>query len=168
MARIKRVERGMLEATGATITEAKAGLDAQIDDALSGSYDPAIVKHGEYSAMVYRTPRGWEYRLFDADRPMDAPGITNISGNCLMGNVSRAEAIQEAVAHVVGLDGADYHTLDELPPFLTDRSKGYNIITTRRFNRAYRYAKANHPDGSEHGASWHAWAGNNMHDPRFV
>jgi hypothetical protein len=58
---VKTVERGMLDGKGETLTAAKRDLGDRIDEALTGSYDPAIVGSGAYEAVCYRRPDGWWY-----------------------------------------------------------------------------------------------------------
>lgn len=49
---------GDLSAIGKTIAEAKANLAERIEYALTGSYEPIVIMHGEYVAIAHRTLDG--------------------------------------------------------------------------------------------------------------
>lgn len=169
--KMKEASQGDFTAQGLTVAEAKANLTEMVTSAIEGTYAPAIVSHGDYSALVTRTPHGWEYRLFcSIDRPINPDGIADTCcGTSMLGNVTRSQAIQSAAGHVVNLDSVDYHTEDQLPTFLTNPKERENVLSCRRFNRAYRWAKANRPDGiGNEDWSFHRWASHNMKNPEFA
>lgn len=161
--RTKTVERGMLTGTGETTTEAKENLSKQIDSALTGRYEPFVVSYGIYSAIVYRAPDGWKYRMLnDASKP----GIHDVGFGMHEGD--RDTVIQHAASHVidVGSNDDEFHKDEDIPSWLTDKHARSTILGNARFRRAYRYNKETYPGGCD--SYWHRWACENANDPRFA
>src|SRR6478609_1422907 len=53
---------------GATVREAKQDAARKIESALSGTYTPRLIRHGDYSAFIWREPMGgWHYKIVDRD-----------------------------------------------------------------------------------------------------
>lgn len=159
--------RGCLTGNGKTVNEAKADLNNQIDAALKDSYNPAIVTSGDYSAVVWREPDGWTYRVFPIDQIVQE-GIFSPESCRRLGNISRSDAIQQVAGHIVSIDGVDYHKDEELPAWLTDKKARSNVLYLCRFNRAYQWAKANKPEGRDNDRQWHEWACNHVHEDQFA
>ncbi len=160
-------DRGSLNGIGKTITEAKANLNGKVDAALEGSYHPALVNFGQWSALVYRDPHGWNYKILQ--RPdMVADGIIDVRfGSC--GFTSLGQATQAAAAHVLDLDSReDFHVDSDIPTWLTDPSDRRDLLYKGRFQRAYAWAKANMPEIADNDHLLHAWACDNDRDPRFA
>ena len=58
-----------VEGTGRTITDAKKDAGSTIETALSGDYTPTLIAHGEWCAIVARSPlSGWGYRLIETGK----------------------------------------------------------------------------------------------------
>jgi hypothetical protein len=162
--KVKTVERGMLEGKGETITAARRDLDAQIEAALTGSYDPAIVGYGAYEAVCYRRPDGWWYKMVERADPYWC-GVRDISGGgCYP---MREQCVQAAAFHVldIGAGSDEFHRDADIPDFLTVPRLREQILSNQRWRRAWRYARDNGLGATDH--EWHGWACHNSRDPRF-
>lgn len=166
---MKYVTQGQITGQGKTLKAAKEDLAARILVALEGTYSPTIINHGECTGFLYRTPWGWHYNLYykDKDSPFIKEGVNNIRWCNAIGNVPKEEAIQKVAGHIVNNDTNDYHSADEMPEWLTDKNEIDNILTCRRFNRAFQWARENSPEGRDTDVLWHEWAGWHMHEERF-
>jgi hypothetical protein len=162
---LKTASRGQLTGWGETVSEAKADLTKRVDQALEGSYDPFLVVFGEYTILAWREPENWCYKIMRGSDIKD--GIHQIGMGCCGGSESRDEFLQQAAYHVINVSSVDYHKDEEIPEFLTDRSKRQDILHCCRFQRAYRYAKENVPEGRDNDSKWHEWACWNARDPMF-
>lgn len=157
-------ERGNLTGRGPTKAEAKADLESRIDAALSGDYDPAIVRHGDRAALIYRETDGWRYKMLDiASIPA---GLSD--AHARNGADTKTECVQSAAFHVIqiGSDIDSIRTDDDIPAVLADPGKRADILSCFRFYRAYRHAKNTMPDLPEW--QWHQWAGQHSRDDQFA
>jgi hypothetical protein len=161
----KIAECGAVVGTGDTQTEAKADLARKVKEALTGSYQPVMVHYGAYTALVYRTPTGWGYRML---HDLDADGIQEVGYAIDTGNGTKDEAIQAAAGHVLdighGLD--EFHADEDIPAWLTDKAGRSNVLTNARFRRAYAWVKEHEPEIAE--GKWHQWACDHSHEKRFA
>lgn len=159
-------ERGDLESSGPTKSEAKANLERKIDFALTGSYRPVLVKCGPYSVLVWREPSGFSYSIL---RDTETDGIHEPS-SCAVGFESRDEAINAACAHAfqIGADITAIRTDSQIPDWVRLPRDRDNILCLGRFQRAYRWAKENQPEGisPDDGNALHRWACD--HDREFA
>jgi len=63
---------------GPTVTAAKQDAGRKIAEALSGSYTPVIIRHGEYTALVWRVPMyGWCYKLLTGEEQGPVVGFSS-------------------------------------------------------------------------------------------
>jgi hypothetical protein len=161
---VKTVERGMLDGKGETLTAAKRDLGDRIDEALTGSYDPAIVGYGAYEAVCYRRPDGWWYKMIERSDP-SWRGVRDISGGG--GYPTREQCVQAAAFHVldIGAGPDEFHQDSDIPDFLTSSGLRRDLLGNQRFRRAWRYARDNGLGATDH--EWHGWACDNSRDPRF-
>lgn len=160
------VERGQLTGQGETKTEAKADLDGKIEAALKGPYNIRIVNYGLYSAIVYRQPSGWCYKMLLTEN-MVKPGIVEVDYTSLYD--SEAEAMQAASFHVLDLGGPDeWRKNEDIPLFLMGADKRACVLSNARFRRAYAWAKENKPEGRDNDHLWHEWASWNCRNPEFA
>lgn len=163
MASLKVVERGRLTGQGKTVAEAKQDLNRQIDELVTGSYQPVLVNYGPYTAIVYRSIDGWQYRLVHEI----TPGIREINYGTIYD--SKDAAIQGAAFHVldIGSDIEEFHKDEDIPDWLTDKGKRDTVLSNARFHRAYKWAKGNKPDGIDDDNKWHRWACDHSRDEQF-
>lgn len=166
--RAKTVEQGMLTGQGATVTEAKASLKAKVEAALTGSYEPATVTHGAYTAIVFRQPDGWYYKLRVSVDYTVSGILTVYASNS--GEADRDASIQRAASHVIDIGSGDdeIHGDGDIPAWLTNVDYRRTILGNARFRRAWRWAKENKPEGLDTDHEWHRWACHNDRDPRFA
>jgi hypothetical protein len=163
--KVKTVERGMLEGKGDTLTAAKRDLGDRIDEALTGSYDPAIVGYGTYEAVCYRRPNAWWYKMVER-QGVSWHGVHYISGGG-GGYPTQDECVQAAAFHVldIGAGPDEFHQDADIPEFLTVPRLREQILSNQRWRRAWRYARDNGLGATDH--EWHGWACHNSRDPRF-
>jgi hypothetical protein len=151
-------QRGWLKGYGPTKAEAKQSLEAAVDRALKGSYSPVLVRCGPITIMVWRDPTGFQYSIMH-DSAND--GIHEPSG-CAIGFESMGEAIRSAASHAfsIGVDLTTVRTDSDIPLWVEGTDRRDNIIGLGRFQRAYRWAKQNQPDGiqPDNDNDLHRWA----------
>jgi len=58
-----------MEGEGRNLTEAKKDAGVKIERALSGSYDPSLLRRGKYLIFIWRMPDGWGYKFVDLQFP---------------------------------------------------------------------------------------------------
>lgn len=165
MSKVKSVSCGVLAAEGETVAEARETLAVMVEDALSGDYRPFFVAYGNYTAVVYREPTGWHYRLLANGVQ---PGVSRLGFGTFY--ETREKAIVAAAFHVLDLGSGDeeFHSDDDIPNWLTERRERDVLLHNARFRRAYRWVKANQPDGRDNDHLWHEWAGWHSHDSQFA
>lgn len=169
MPKLKTLCLGPIAGKGRTLSEARADLNAQLEQAVTGSYEPAIISYNGYHAVVSRTAwGGWQYRTYGPERPLITEGVTDAGGCVMLGNVSRNEAIQSAAFHVVQLGCPLFTRDDEIPAFLADPRRRRDLLSWCRWQRAYRYAQQNRPEGRSNEHEWHEWACWHASDPMFA
>ena len=162
----KRVYCGTVSGTGENVTAARADLMKNLEAACEGTYDPLLITYKSNTILLWRTPTGYEYKLMRGDE-RTAEGVNRVSAGTIMGGTDRNEAIQSAAHHVISVEGDDFHDESEIPTFLTDRQKRRDIIFCCRFQRAYRWAQANKPEGRDNDHLWHEWACWHANDEQF-
>jgi hypothetical protein len=162
--RVRGLERGRLTGAGATVKEARVDLEAKVDAALAGSYDPVLISCGAYMAVIWRAPDGWYYRLREfAD--VRATGLHEVAGG---GNYDdRESCVQAAAFHVldIGSGPDDFHVDADIPAFLAHPGKRSTLLSNARFHRAYAHARANGLGAGDD--DWHRWACDHSRDPEF-
>ena len=93
MATTIKIEYFGMPGEGPTVKEAKLDAGRKIEAALHGSYAPTFLTFGDYTALVWREPTGWGYRLLsEKDNTLYA--------SC---NDSRDEAMRRAKRHLAQL-----------------------------------------------------------------
>lgn len=153
--------RGDMTGSGQTAATAKADLESQIDTALTGTYEPRIVTHRGHSALVYRTPSGWQYALL-----REQVAESGIHGVGFISSAASRERCLQSAAHLVisAASGPDdiYDDAD-IPAFLEDAELRDTLISCFRFYRAHRWAKNNGIVGD-----LHRWACEHNNEFRFT
>jgi hypothetical protein len=158
---LKTVKRGMLEASAASVRDAKQQLEDAVDAALQGDYEPRLVAYGPYAAFVYRTPHGWAYRIVTP-----ANGIQTVYA-CSGPTPDLDSVTQDAAFHVIdiGAKEDEFHSADDVPGFLTNERLRRTVVSNQRFRRAYAWYAKNHTEA--HSQACHQWACENSQDERF-
>ena len=163
MALKKTVECGVVVGYGTTIKEAKVDLDRRIKAALTGRYHPVVVSYGDYSAIVYREPECWTYKICEKSK-MAQDGIHHIEWGGSY--ATQQEAIEAAAFHVVDLGQGDFHQDSDIPEWVTSKNHRQTILGNARFRRAYYFAKQKYPDLSRD--ELHRWGCEHSRDAAFA
>jgi hypothetical protein len=153
----KSVVRGCLEGVGPTLALARQDLETKITDSLEGSYGPMYITYRSESAIVYRTPMGWEYSIIHPN----GHNVQPMGCTCFVGDY--AECVQAALFHVIqnGVDVMAIHAADDLPSELSP-ARRTDLADWCRWQRAARSAMvANEPNV-------HAWACDHQWDECFA
>lgn len=163
MALKKTVECGVLIGYGTTVKEAKIDLDRRIKAALTGRYHPVVISYGAYSAIVYREPEFWTYKMCEKSK-ITQDGVHHIEWGSSY--VTQEEAIEAAAFHVVDLEPADFHQDSDIPEWVTKHQHRQTILSNARFRRAYAFAQEKYPDLSHN--EWHRWGCEHSRDAAFA
>jgi hypothetical protein len=133
----KTAYRGPLAASGATWKEVRANLDAMVDDALAGDYQPTLLTYNGNSALVYREPSGWCYVLVT-----HTPGGKSWN-RCHQSVGTRQDTIDYAAYHIIqnGVDIQAVHVDSDLPDMLESRSLRSDLVLWCRWQRAAKVAQ---------------------------
>lgn len=91
-----RASLGPIDVIRPTQKEAIYALCDEIEDVISGSYEPSVLTFGGYVALIYRETVGWHYRIQRLAELAD--GSVSTVG---LGHASRTEAIKTTRRHLV-------------------------------------------------------------------
>lgn len=163
------VERGMLCGVGTTKTLAKADLEAKVEQAITGSYDPELITFDGETVLVHRTPQGWAYRAITTCRLAEDGVLDMANRSMVRGYDTREQAVQAAIYHAVSLSirTRDWRTEGDLPAILTDPVYRQRVLATGRYERAYDWAKANMAELEGDIVACGRWATEHQNDSRF-
>lgn len=139
---------GDMKETADTASEAKAKLTQRLWDALHGSYTPRVLRHGGWTAIIWRQPEGyqgdWSFQIIGPD---DADGVRSLYGNSGIANVREAE--KRARASI----GANLYTPEH--PFagleiIEDEDDRRQYLSDASWQRRYRALEHASYDGRVH------------------
>ncbi len=158
MKRVQVTHLGM-QGYGLGKAEAKKDAIANIEKAMLGSYTPTLITCRAYTLMLWRDPMGWHSSIIRDESGMR----TDVSYST--GSQDYYEEYASALLH---LAQCSWDGNEEFPPFLQEialrhpvtQSDGWKLLrefaSWRRFQMAYKYAKANAIGVNDH--EWHSWA----------
>lgn len=156
---------GEIEVGRPTKREATDALMAAVWRALSGSYEPIYIEYVDYRAIVYRTPRGWQYRIGpDCNDPDDLP----VTVSC--GDQTREQTIRSARKHLAQnaypwRNGLDFFLSDGsiLPDDMDAMRDHAGWVSWQRAFKAEQNRLADLGETDEGNAKAHAYASRNAH-----
>lgn len=138
-----RAELGPISRTERTKTAARECLMRDVEDAIIGSFKPAMYFYGDAYVLVYRGVTGWSYRYGSTidGLPNDSrPVVGNLYGVIGCGSDDRDSAIHRARLYLAQSVYPKYSGID----FLADDSEAVeSYCRWIAFQRAYEQARVN-------------------------
>jgi hypothetical protein len=130
--RTYRAALGPMEAIAPLKTDARDRLLVAIEQAISGSWEPAMMAYGTARVLMYRTINGWCYRYWE-HLTMFSP----VGAVIECGQVNREDAIRSAKRHLAQNAWPDLNGLDLL---IGDHTAILDHLHWIGFQRTYAWA----------------------------